>query len=64
MKEVKYLSVYLDMQGYIFFFQMAGICLHSRNIYGINAISAWIQSRTHQTFNHKIKGKWKGELKL
>ena len=60
MKEIKlYLLVYIDVQAYDFFFQTAGSC--SDNVHGINAISPWMQSRTRQTFNHKIKGKWKGE---
>ena len=35
--------------------------LHDRNVDGINAISVWIRLQTCQTFNHKIKGKQKGE---
>ena len=41
MKEMKlYLSVYLDVQAYDFFSQMVGGRLLSRNVDGINAISA------------------------
>ena len=63
MKETKlYLSVtyvYLDVQAYDVFSKRSR--LHDRNVDGINAISAWIWSQTGQTFNHKIKGKQKGE---
>ena len=55
-----YLSVYLDVQAYDFFFQMAGSHLYGHNVDRI-AISASIRSWTRQTFNHEIKGKWKGE---
>ena len=59
-----YLSVYLDVQAYDVFFQTAGSRLHGRNVDGINAISEGIRSGTRQTFNHKIKGKQKGEYKV
>ena len=62
MKETKlYLSVmyvYLDVQAYDVFSKRSR--LHDRNVDGINAISAWIWSQTRQTFNQKVKGKWKG----
>ena len=63
MKETKlYLSVmyvYLDVQAYDVFSKRSR--LHDCNVDGINAISAWIRLQTRQTFNHKIKGKRKGE---
>ena len=52
--------VYLDVQAYDFFFLNIAI---STTIMLTELTPAWIRSQTHQTFNHKIKGKCKGEKK-
>ena len=54
-----YVSVYLDVQAYefFFFFHTVSSCPYSCNVDGINAISVRIRSQTCQTFDHKIKGK-------